>query len=112
MDDKPMTGREMLMMDAETNRIAHRDRAVAMSVARKVFDEHYKPENIEDMRDVQRMMIIALEYAAYEAIQKERELHTEDMAALRAWADVKWVEEALKPRIIPVQTKQERENRE
>jgi hypothetical protein len=97
METEPKTATEMVMLDMEERRIEARDRQVAMSVAREMVDRFFKPDEIEDMSDVRRQIINAAEFAAYTAIQKERELHAHDMAALKAWADVRWADAVLKP---------------
>jgi hypothetical protein len=99
MGDEPKTATEVMMLDMEGRRVEMRDRRVAMAVASKVVEERFRPEEIQDMRDVRRLMIEAAEFAAYEAIQKERELHAGDMAALRAWSDVRWAEAIAKPTV-------------
>jgi hypothetical protein len=93
---EPQTATAIAMLNSEGQRLEMRDRRVAMAVAAKVVAEHFRPEEIEDMRDARAQIITAAEFAAYEAIQKERELHTHDMAALKAFADVKWADAMLK----------------
>ncbi len=57
-----------------------------------MVDRHYNPDRIENMRDVRIQIARAAEDAAYEAIQKERALHAEDMRLLQAWYDIRWAE--------------------
>lgn len=100
---EPKTATEAMMLSSEENRLAIRDRAVAVSIASKAIAENFDPARIETMRDAERQAVRAAEQAAYEAIQKERELHAGDMAALEAWSKVRWAEHLLtpKPMIIP-----------
>jgi hypothetical protein len=98
MVETPKTATEAMMrLDMETDRIGRRDRALAMSIASEMVEKYFEPTAVEDMRDVRRMIIRAAEHAAFSAIQKERELHAGDMAALRQWSEVRWVEALSKP---------------
>jgi gamma-glutamylcysteine synthetase len=98
MDDKPMTAIEIVMRNSENVRIEHRDRAVALSIGAQMVDEFFKPESIEDMRDVRQQITRAAEMAAYHAIQKERELHAADMALMKHWMETRFLDDILKPR--------------
>jgi hypothetical protein len=100
MSDEPKTATEMMMLDLEGQRLEMRDRQVAVAVARKVVEEHFDPGRIENLDDVRRAIAMAAEFAAYEAIQKERELHAGDMAALKSWADVKWADALLRTKAV------------
>lgn len=104
MGTEPQTATAIAMLSSEEHRLEIRDRHVALAVAAKVVREHFKPEEIEDMRDARDQIIRAAEFAAYEAIQKERELHAGDMMMLKAFADVKWAELMLKPPSASVDT--------
>lgn len=107
MTDEPKSGTEMLMRQSlEVSRLHARDVMVARQIARAMLEKHFKPESVEDMRDLERAIVYASEEAAYEAIQKERELHAQDMEMLKKWADAKWAEHMLSPRPLSVKTPQ------
>lgn len=99
---EPQTATEVMMLDMEQRRIEMRDRRVAMAVAAKVVEEWFKPDQIEDMRDARQQITDIAEFAAYTAIQEERKLHAGDMAALKAWSEVKLAEAMLKPQLFVV----------
>ena len=101
MTDAPKTGREAIVrLDMEGQRLEARDRALALSIGAEMTEKYFEPESVEDMRDVRRQIRSAAEHAAYAAIQKEREMHAGDMAALRKWADVRLAEAMT---ILPAQ---------
>lgn len=87
-----------MKIDFEANRLAARDRAVAISIGQQMAERYFDPLRIEDMRDVRQQVTRAAEHAAYEAIQKERSLHAEDMLLIKAWFDLRMADEMTRPR--------------
>lgn len=93
MAEQPKTGTEAMMrLDMETDRLSRRDTALARSIGAAMAEKYFEPLAVEDMRDVRRQILQAAEHAAYEAIQREREFHIGDMAALRQWSEAKWAD--------------------
>lgn len=93
-----------MKLDLEQMRLEARDRQLAISIGRQMVEDHFKPERIEDMRDVREQVARAAEHAAYEAIQRERALHAEDMAMLRETSRLKtWLELVAPARPIVIE---------
>lgn len=84
------------MLDAEGQRLERRDRALAMSIGHEMTERFFQPLQGADMGDVREQIARAAEHAAYMAIQRERQLHAEDMGALRLWCASRVMEAHLR----------------
>lgn len=89
----PDTTATRIALDHEANRLEHRDRAIALSVAAEkvvaMCDQQASQAMLYSLgfglrATVQRMMREVAAHAAYEAIQRDRSHHAEDMAMLRS----------------------------
>lgn len=85
--DEPKTATAIVMQSMSEQMEEHRKRLVAAASAQRAMNEWFNPDEIEDMRDAQRMATRAAEFAAYYAMEKLSELLANDMALLRQWQE-------------------------
>jgi hypothetical protein len=83
----PQTGVGIMMQSLAEHQEEARKRRIAMASASRALNEHFKPEEVEDMRDARRMAMRAAEFAAYYAIEAMTEQLASDMAMVRRFAD-------------------------
>jgi len=93
-----------MMIDMEEIRLALRDRQIAMSSARRAFDENWDRVKIDDAHAAERAAIRCSEMAAYYAVMAEREAHAHDMAALKLWMEARQFENVISVKPVLIQT--------
>lgn len=99
MSDEPLTAKGIAMRE-KYDPAEIRARSIAVRMGAAMVDEYFKPEGIEDLRDVRRAIVLAAEQAAYEAIKLEREHHAHDMRLLKQWLDARQFEMMIAPLVV------------
>lgn len=103
-EEQPKTARGIMMESFAERQEEAEKRSVVYAAARRALDEHFKPEEVHDMRDAQRMAHRAAEMAAYHAIEMYMAKFSGDMQMIRQFVDdrLKLAQmEPPKPFVVP-----------